>query len=142
MSVLLRQLLIEEESWRNKAYPDSKGILTIGVGHNLQDKGVSNAVVELFLSEDMTEAESEAAAALPDWSALNEVRQAVLAGMFFQMGPGRVKGFVGMLAALRAGDYQRASAEMLDSEWARNDSPKRAQRAARMMYSGVWEPHQ
>lgn len=136
MSDLLRQLLIEEEGWRNKAYADSLGVLTIGVGRNLVDKGLSDQEIGVLLTNDMREAESQAAF-LAGWQALNEVQKAVLCSMVFQLGIAGVKGFKGMLAALAAGDIKTAAAEGLDSLWARQ-TPERAKRQMQMLAGAQW----
>lgn len=138
MSDILRKLLIEEEGWRNKVYKDSKGIETVGVGRNLRDRGLSDQEVDMLLSNDMASVQSEAET-LPGFASLNDVRRAVVCAMVFQMGIAGVRKFPAMLRALEAHDYSHAADQMLDSKWAREDSPARARRAARMMLSGEWE---
>ena len=41
-----------------------------------------------------------------------------------------------LLAAIERGDYDTAGKEMMDSKWARSDSPARAQRLRKMMVRG------
>lgn len=136
MSDLLRQLLIEEEGFRNFVYLDSLGIETIGVGRNLKDKGLSDQEVGVLLANDMREVESQAAF-LAGYSALNDVQKAVICSMVFQLGIAGVKGFKGMLAAIAAGNMQDAAQEGLDSLWAKQ-TPVRAKRQMQMLASGQW----
>lgn len=139
----VRQLIEEEEGRSHTLYPDSKAFLTIGVGHLLDPrKGgrLPDALVDQLLDLDVAEARY-GAESIPGFSRLNEVRQAVVIAMVFQMGLPAVRKFKDMIAALARLDYRRAAAEMRDSDWAREDSPKRAERAAKMMESGEWVPH-
>ena len=49
---------------------------------------------------------------------------------------GGLSGFGRMLAAMERGDYDTAAKEMLDSKWAKQDSPARARRLAKVMVRG------
>lgn len=57
----------------------------------------------------------------------------IIAQMTFQLGKQGVKGFKNMWVALAKGDYETASKEMLDSDWARKQTPKRANELAQKM---------
>ena len=52
------------------------------------------------------------------------------------MGAEGLLGFRRMLTALAVGNYHGAAKEMLDSKWARSDSPSRAERLAKIMREG------
>ena len=58
------------------------------------------------------------------------------ANMGYQLGIAELMGFKRMLAAMERGDYEAAAREMLDSKWARQDSPGRARRLAERMRRG------
>jgi len=116
MSKLLEQLK-RHEGHRSQLYTCSAGKLTIGYGHNIEELGVSGAVSELMLAEDVAVA-YDAAMTVPYWDGLNPARQDVLANMVFNMGFPRFSGFKKMHAALEIDDYDTASKEMLDSKWA------------------------
>ena len=49
----LRDALIRDEGVRLKPYRDSVGKLTIGVGRNLDDKGLTRAEAEALLDNDI-----------------------------------------------------------------------------------------
>ena len=51
----LREVLTDHEGIKYKPYKCTAGKLTIGIGHNLDDRGVSPAVVDLMYEEDVTE---------------------------------------------------------------------------------------
>lgn len=71
----------------------------------------------------------------PWFDKLDEVRQAVLISMAFQMGINGLMAFVHFLGAVRDGRWNAAAGEMLDSKWAKQ-TPKRAARAARAIETG------
>ncbi len=64
---------------------------------------------------------------------LSQVRKDVLISMAYQIGVNGLLKFKKTWKYLEGGMYEEASNEMLDSEWARDDSPERAQRHARVM---------
>ena len=132
------QLLAElerDEGMRLEPYRDTVGKLTIGVGRNLDDMGISEAEARFMLANDAKRAERDARRALPSFDELSETRQRALVNMTFNLGlPGLLK-FTDMLAALAAHDYERAAAEALDSRWARQVG-ERAERIATMIKEG------
>jgi len=117
-------------------YLDSKGIPTIGIGRNLRDKGISKATAYQMVHGDIDEVEASLDRRLPWWRRLDDVRQNVLANMCFQMGISRLMGFKKFLAHAMISEYDQAAVEMLDSQWAHEDSPKRALRLAEEMRHG------
>ncbi len=129
------ELTKQFEGLQLKPYRCPAGKLTIGYGHNLEDKGISKAMAEDLLKDDMSYAYMDVYNTLPCFKTLNQVRQYVLVDMCFNLGIMRLLGFKKMLAAVTQGDYERASAEMLDSKWARQVG-KRAKKLAKMMKRG------
>jgi len=120
-----------------RAYRDSKGIWTAGVGHNLQACVFSDAVIELWFTEDLEEAERAARVLFPSFDALSEARKAVLLNMAFNMGQDRFAGFGRMRGAVAAGDFMEAARQMRDSKWYREDVQKsRSERLIAMMEQG------
>lgn len=132
----LRKQLTRDEGWRNQMYLDSEGIPSIGVGHNLRDVPISNAAVAQIFTDDLTDKLREVEQAFP-WSARqSEPRRGVLVNMAF-MGIGKLKGFVKMLAAMQAGDWETAARELLDSKYA-TQVGARAERLADQLRSDRW----
>jgi len=122
------------EGLRLTPYKDSVGVLTIGYGHNLE-RGITREVADLIFQRDLEDA-AEDAQKLPFFLTLDDTRQEILIEMIFQMGLARVKGFKRMSAALGHRNYDAAANEMLDSKWAKSDSPSRAQYLADAMRLG------
>lgn len=127
--------LIEHEGCELKPYRDTVGKWTIGVGRNLDDKGLSRAEAMMLASNDIVEVERRLEG-LAVWSTLDDTRQRVLADMAFNLGFVGLMKFRNMLAALEAGDYETAADAMLASRWA-GQVKGRAQRLARMMRTGT-----
>jgi len=128
---LFTQLKLHE-GVEQKAYLCSAGYITIGVGRNLEDRGLSDAEIEFLLDNDVIIVENELTKAFPWWKDMSEIRQRVLADMAFNMGVPRLKGFKNALAAMKEGDYAEAADEMMDSIWAKQVGT-RAARLAHMM---------
>lgn len=137
MANKLSKMLTLHEGRKAKLYRCTAGKLTIGVGHNIEDRGLSDAAIDFILQEDIAEAAETLRDRVDGFSDLSEVRQAVLIDMCFNLGWPRLAGFRGLLSALAAGDYGLAAAEMLDSRWARQVG-QRAVRLAEMMRTDEW----
>ena len=118
-----RELLIEElkrdEGVELKAYQDTVGIWTIGIGRNLQDVGVSMEEAEFLLSNDIDVAVNELQRTFDWFEGLSGAKQRVCINMCFNLGLTRLLGFKKFLAAMEAGEWETAGVEMLDSKWAR-----------------------
>ena len=143
----LREQIIRHEGLSLSAYRCPAGALTIGYGHNLdarpiwdiqEDCRISRAMADSLLRSDLKDTAERLDTALPWWRSLNEPRQAVILNMAYQMGVGGLLKFRRTLAAVQAGDWDNAAQYMLESKWARNDSPKRAIEMAEQMKTGKW----
>ena len=122
-----------------KVYKDSLGIDTIGIGRNLEHRGIEDlelAHIEKTMSEiyengiteqdayflahrDIEIVEKELLASRPVVEELDNIRQRVLVDMAFNMGIPRLNRFYRMWSAINELDFKSAAIEMLDSLWAR-----------------------
>ena len=127
--------LRKHEGVEHKPYTDTVGKLTIGVGRNLDDRGLSDHEIDFLLQNDIQLVEEELDQWWPHWRSLNQTRQLVVADMMFNMGRPRLSQFKMFLAALQAANYETASTEMLDSKWA-GQVKGRATTLADMMSTG------
>lgn len=134
---MLKDILIRDEGCRLKPYRDSVGKLTIGVGRNLDDNGISYEEAMILLDHDIEKASQDAESFHWFWG-LNEVRQAVVVSMIFNMGLPTFSQFKKTIMCIEMGDYWQAAREMLDSRWAVQVGP-RATRLSIMMETGEWE---
>lgn len=128
--ILLPQLK-RHEGLRLHPYKCPADKWTIGYGRNLEDRGITQAEAEYLLANDVEETIAQLSV-IPGYSNADTKRKAVLVNMAFQMGVTGVKQFKNMWAALEEQDYKTASAEMLNSRWARQ-TPSRANELARIM---------
>jgi lysozyme len=133
-AAMTRQLRLHEGE-RLKPYRCTAGKLTIGVGRNLEDRGITAEESAYLLTNDVAREERELLRALPWVAELDEVRQRVLLDMSFNLGLVGLLGFKNTLATIRAGDYTKAAGMMLDSRWAKQVG-QRAERLSRMMATG------
>jgi lysozyme len=131
------------------AYPDpiTRGSpWTIGLGHTGHDVHQGDTWTEdrcwnAFYS-DYASAQANASHIIGNvcWESLSEPRRAVLTDMCFNIGFSRLMGFRQMLAAIKAGEWQAAHDELLDSEYALQVKT-RASKNAKVMLTGDW-PHE
>jgi len=132
----LKAELIRDEGLRLKPYLDTRGIETIGIGHNLVAKGISENVANIIYLEDVEEVMGQLDRALPWWQHLDPVRQRVLANMCFNLGIEKLLGFPHTLILMESGNYEAAAAAMADSLWHRQVGD-RAVRLEAMMETGM-----
>ena len=133
---LLTQLL-RDEGLQLRPYRDTVGKLTIGVGRNLDDKGISREEALEMLDHDVSEATQSLTETLPWVTSLDEARQGVLINMAFNLGLRGLLQFHQTLQAVENGHWRAAAQHMLDSKWARQVGP-RATRLALQMETGEW----
>lgn len=132
---ILRAQLIVDEDLRQKPYLDTVGKLTVGVGRNLDDKGLSREECLYLLDNDIEDAEQDARTLFPSFERLSDARKAVVCNMAFNLGRDRLARFLRFREAVQGQDWERAAAEMLDSTWARQVG-NRAVRLADQMRVG------
>lgn len=131
----LKEQLYRDEGCKDKAYLDSEGHWTIGVGHNLQVPLPPN-IIDMILEYDIRAAR-RACESLAEYAGLSPARRAVVENMVFNLGLGGYLKFHKMRMALRLGDYRQAAKEMLDSKWAKQVGD-RSTRLAEQMITDDW----
>lgn len=134
----LQEQLRRDEGLRLKPYRDTVGKLTIGVGRNLDDVGISEEEASLMLFYDIRRAEASLKKALPWVAGMDEIRRAALINLTFNVGIARLLGFKNMLVACQAKNWPGAAAELLDSVYAKQVGD-RAKRLAEQLLTGVWQ---
>ena len=153
---LLMEKLISHEGLRLQVYKDSLGIATIGIGRNLEDRGITPEELEwmdipnmaivhtmgiteadaMYLAQnDVQIVEEELLRSHPCVENLDAVRQLVLVDMAFNMGVPRLGKFKKMWAAIHENNFEEAAKEMLDSRWA-NQVKSRSTKLAHAMHTG------
>lgn len=131
------KLLVElerDEGLRLRPYECTAGRLTIGVGRNLDDVGITREEAMILLAHDVRRSIADCEL-FPWYHKLNGVRQRAICNMMFNLGLARFRGFKKLMAAIRAEDWEEAAVQMLDSKWAEQVGD-RANRLAAMMRFG------
>ena len=151
---LVKMIAIHEGIVLN-VYQDHLGIDTVGIGRNLEDRGITdgelsyiNKTMDDIYDSGLTEEEAyylcmndiaivekELLENKPIVNQLNAVRQMVLVDMSFNMGVPRLMKFVKMWGAIEVGDFYEASDQMMDSRWA-TQVGRRSNGLAEMMKLG------
>ena len=130
----IEEQLILHEGMRLKPYRCTEGKLTIGVGRNLDDKGISKEEALFLLRNDIVTVTTQLQKY--DWYInADPIRRKVLIDMAYNLGITGLLQFRRMIAALERGDYEGAADQMLDSRWAEQVG-YRAVRLAEMMRTG------
>jgi lysozyme len=132
----LEDQLRRDEGQRLQVYTDTVGKLTIGVGRNLSDVGVSLDEADLMLANDIKAATLEAN--FPWTTGLDPVRKGAMLNMTFNMGVRGLAQFHDFLQKMEVGNFSAAAGAMLDSLWARQVGA-RAQRLSIQIESGFWQ---
>ena len=134
---LIDQLILHE-GMELQVYKDHLGIDTIGVGRNLEDRGITDgelafmnmiktevyeqgiteAHARFLLANDIDIVEKELSNAHPCISGIGDVRIRVVLDMGFNLGVPRLNKFKNMWKAVHDRDFSLAAVEMLDSRWA------------------------
>jgi len=156
MTELLDQLVLHE-GLELLPYKDTLNIDTIGIGRNLEHRGLSEEELAhigkdisdicewgitkeqaYYLAEnDVKIVEKEVCEKHPCVLELDEVRQRVIIDMAFNMGVPRLSKFVKMWKAIDEENFAEAKIQMLDSRWA-NQVGNRAVRLSNAMETGEW----
>lgn len=132
-----------DEGERPTVYKDHLGFYTIGVGRLVDGRkrgaGLKPHEIAFLLNNDIDERIDALTRALPWFQNLDDARKGVLLNMSFQMGVEGLLKFERTLALVRDGKYENAAHAMLQSLWAREQTPERAQRMADQMRTGQWQ---
>ena len=138
-------------------YQDHLGINTVGIGRNLDDRGITDGEL-LFMNKtiddvydnglteeeayylcmnDIAIVEKELLDSKPIVNQLKDVRQMVLVDMAFNMGVPRLRLFKNMWMAIEKVNYPLACEEMIDSRWS-SQVGNRAMKLSLAMKNGAW----
>lgn len=126
--------LVTDEGLRLKPYRCTAGKLTIGVGRNLEDRGITSSEAMMLLFNDIDDFWAKLLKALPWVDAAPAPVQEALLNMCFNLGLSGLLTFKSTLALIQAGQYAEAAEAMLDSKWA-GQVGDRAKRLADMVRS-------
>ena len=114
----LAEQLKKHEGLRLKPYTDTVGKLTLGIGRNLEDKGITEQEALFMLNNDVDYFYGQLNKKLTWFKNLDDARQNALVNMAFNLGVAGLLSFKNMLNHCGNGHYEDAAVEMLNSKWA------------------------
>jgi lysozyme len=129
----LEERITKHEGRMKMPYEDSEGNLTIGVGHNLDSRGLPEHIIDELLRYDIQESRDELDRIYPDWRHWSNDRRDAMTELMFNMGAPALLTFVKMWAAIRRDDWETAADELLDSKWAKQVGPNRSTTLAELL---------
>lgn len=129
--------LVSDEGVRLKAYRDTAGNITVGVGRNVTGKGLSSREAFELLDHDVDEAVADLAGSFPWFVLLDATRQRAVVNLRFNVGAQRFRMFKKFIAAMAAGDYAEAEQQLVTSRWITQVQPSRSLRVRRQIATGM-----
>lgn len=132
----VEEMVARHEGYRSKPYRCTAGKLTVGYGYNL-DAGMPEDEAHLLLRFRIGKITTELSKKISWFADLNDARQAALTDMAYQLGVAGLLKFPKAMNAMRSGDYAAAAKKMLDSKWAKSDTPERAKEISEIIRTGV-----
>jgi lysozyme len=144
--------LIFHEGLKLKPYKCTAGKWTIGVGRCYEtnpftaeelkaigdwEHGITKNAALTLLRNDIASCKKQLLAKFPFYKNLDKERQYALLDMCFQLGIKGLSKFKKMIKALENNNYEQASSECLNSDYAKQ-TPARAKRIANLIKTGEW----
>ena len=114
----LKEQLVRHEGLRLTVYDCPAGYKTIGVGRNLEGKGITEEEALYLLGNDINYFTEQLRDNLDWFDDIPEAKQQVLINMAFNLGVGGLMNFKNMLSAVEEERWGDAATEMLNSKWA------------------------
>ncbi len=133
----LRLFPYDDKTGKRVGTLPSGGKLTLGWGHNLSDRGITEVLAQQLLIADVLETVQDIRKAFPWWEGLDDVRQEVIADICFNMGTTKVKGFPTFVWQMESGAFQAAARNMETWIWYKQVG-RRAVRLVKMMRTGQY----
>lgn len=129
----LREMLERHEGRRKRVYKCTAGKKTIGVGHNIDAKGlppdidafledngyITDEMIDRLLDDDIEDAISDCKRLYPNLEDFGDVRMEALIDFVFNVGYGTAKKFVNTNKLINAEKWEQASDSLLQSKYAR-----------------------
>lgn len=114
----LIDLLIKHEGLKLKPYRCTSNKLTVGVGRNLEECGITEEEAMYLLKNDIQNFHEELTERFYFYKYLEGARKDAILNMAFNMGVPRLATFVKALDFMSQSKYAEAADEFLRSRWA------------------------
>lgn len=116
MAALEAELSVDEGR-EPHLYYDTRGLPTIGIGHNLLGRPLTDAEIDLIFAVDVGLCCAAMDAHIGWWRNLPAPRQRVMIGLCFNMGWGTFSAFTTFFDRMRARDWPGAAADLATTAW-------------------------
>ena len=134
----LKEMIAKHEGYEPRVYKCTNGYDTIGYGFAIKDLYMDKEVADLILDQKIREMLNRILGD-KDWGNWFPEKpqkiQEVLINMIFQIGFSGVKKFRKTIQYIKDDNFLMAGEEMLDSKWAKSDSPNRAKELSEIVKS-------
>lgn len=132
-------MLVHDEGLRLKPYPDTVGKLTIGVGRNLDDVGISEAEAYALLDTDVKRADRTCLAIFGEsqWNRWSENRRCGWLNIALNLGHAGLLSFRNTLRAAIAENWDEVARHLRASKWY-GQVGSRAERVIAMICREEW----
>ncbi len=147
----LIKLLVEHEGYKGVGYDDATGEqvhapvgnLTVGIGFNLEAGGLSLSECKTILAMRLSSIINELTNSLSFFGSLDEIRQAALIDLAYNMGVNGLLKFrnadkTGFLDLLSNHNYVEAAVDLSNTKWASQVQAARVDDICSMITTGVW----
>lgn len=115
----IEEQLTIHEGIRQFPYRCTAGKLTIGIGRNIEARGISEKEARYLLRNDIAACTRDLKDIFPGYKKLPVGVQNTLIDMRFQLGYGKFRKFKKMIKAVKKRDFKEMVTQMIDSSWYR-----------------------
>ena len=124
----------KHEGYREKVYKDHLWYDTIGYGFAIKDLKLSEDICNIILLEKVEQIITKLTEKYDWFDGAEERIKEVVIEMCYQLGISGFSKFKKTISYLAKKDYENASNEMLDSKWAKVQTPSRAMSLSNKVY--------
>jgi lysozyme len=135
----LRAMLEQDEGLRLKPYRCTAGKLSLGIGRNIEDVGISKTTAYQMLEEDIERSVRTCRSifGIELWDKWGPERRMGWINFAFQLGPAGMLGFRNTLRAAMAEDWKKVEENFKLSRWIKQ-TPQRAERVIAAICKEQW----
>ena len=113
----MKKELEMDEGYKKAPYRDTVGKITIGVGRNLTDNGLSDSEIDFMLENDIENCYKQLQQKYPWFLSLPEPQQRVMINLCFNMGLNRLAQFGTFLGFMSRREFAQAAADLETTAW-------------------------
>tara|TARA_Y100001963_G_C6782513_1_gene450773 strand:+ start:2342 stop:2758 length:417 start_codon:yes stop_codon:yes gene_type:complete len=127
------EFIEKNEGYRSRVYKDHLGFDTIGIGFKVSELDLSKAECRSILKRKLSEIDLILYQKFKWWKTAHSNVRTVVLDMCYQMGVTGFSKFKKMIGHLENKNLEGASLELLDSKYAKEQTPNRANRNSKLL---------